>query len=130
MAVSNDTLTIQRALMAACADLLIEVAQVARHAPRGITDSALTPGWYFSTTLDPGMAVADRRPAESWRLRNFITIFEKTVTGRTARFALDATYDGPSREVSASWVALNAGEGARDLPVTWDAIWQTLLFDD
>ncbi len=130
MVTSTDPLTIQRAVMAACADLLIEVAQVARHAPRGMTDPALAPGWYFSTALDSGMATVDRRPPESLRLRNVVTIFEKTATGRTARFALNATYDGPSREVSASWVALNVGEGAHDLSVSWDAIWQTLLFDD
>lgn len=127
----TDDTTIVRFLTHSLADWLIDLSHIAHHAPLGITTPGLAPGWYFSTALDPAMAFVDNHTPTMFRMRNFITIFEKTSTGRHARFALSVTYGYQTHQVEATWNVLNFSAGlGHDTTVSWDAVWQTVLFDD
>jgi len=107
-------------------DELIELSQIAQHAPFGITDTTLAPGWYFTVAGSDALAYVDRHSANTFKMRNFVTVFHKTAYSRSARFALGVTLHYDTQELLSHWVGFTAA-GPNQI-LEWPDVWTTILF--
>ncbi len=116
-----------RSAMSILSDTFITLAELAQHTPLG-PQSADPPGWYFSTAWDPVMAIVEHQTPALFRMQYFCTLYQKTSAGVSRRFALHIALFLPENTMDTSWQALPSPTTPERSAVSWDHVWQTLLF--